>query len=148
MQELLRHQSSVTQPVDDPPPILTWRDRFALSAPVLALGCTLSSISVAVESRRRRPWLAMAGVPLEMAATMTLQLWWTWPALVFCIWWWAPSSWKWTWIVGFEAGLFGTLWVYSFATALAQFTDSRLIVGTIWIGSALALAGVSACNRH
>jgi len=90
----------------------------------------------------------MVAVPLEMAATMSVELWWAWPALIFCIWWWADSRWRWTWIVGVESGLFGTLWTYSGAQALAQFPQSRIIVGAIWIGLALALAAVSAYNRR
>jgi hypothetical protein len=90
----------------------------------------------------------MVALPLEMSATMSLLLWWTWPALIFCIWWWADSAWRWTWIVGFEAGLFGTQWTVAGALSLGDFPNSRPLIATIWIGCALALAAVSAYNRR
>jgi hypothetical protein len=103
---------------------------------------------MALRQRRCRLWLAMVAIPLEMSATMCLLLWWTWPALIFCIWWWANSTWRWTWIVGVEAGVFGTQWTYAGAVALGNFPNSRAIIAGIWIGCALALAAVSAFSRY
>jgi len=125
-----------------------WRDHISLSAPVIAVGRGTTSIALAVTSRRRRPWLAMVALPLEMSATMCLLLWWTWPVLIFCVWWWADATWRWTWFVGVEAGLFGTEWCYAGAVALGNFADSRGIVAGIWAGCAVALAAVSANNRY
>lgn len=89
----------------------------------------------------------MVAVPLEMTATMSLFLWWTWPVLVLCIWWWADSTWRWTWIVGVQCGLFGTEWTYCGAVALGQLPQWRPLVCTLWLGCPLALAAVSAYNR-
>jgi hypothetical protein len=83
-----------------------------------------------------------------MSATMSLLLWWTWPILIFCIWWWADSTWRWTWLIGFEAGLFGTQWTYAGAVALGEFPRSRPIITAIWIACAFALAAVSAHSRR
>lgn len=125
----------------------TWRDRVALSRPIIAVGTSVTLIALALRSRRRRPWLAMIAVPLEMSATLSVGLWWTWPALIFSTWWWANSEWRWSWVVGVEAGIVGTEWAYGGAVALGDFPDSRPLVGSIWIACALALAAVSARNR-
>jgi hypothetical protein len=124
------------------------RDRVALSDVVLAFGQLITSVAIAMRTRKRRPWLAMVAGPLEMSATMSLLLWWTWPILIFCIWWWADSAWRWTWLVGFEAGLFGTQWTYAGAVALGEFPRSRPIIAAIWIACAFALAAVSAYSRR
>lgn len=129
-------------------PLLTWRDRVALSRPIIAVGTSVTLIALALRSRRRRPWLAMVAVPLEMSATMSIGLWWTWPALIFGTWWWANSTWRWSWVVGTEAGIVGTEWSFGGAVALGDFPNSRLLVGSIWIACALALAVVSAHTRR
>lgn len=80
---------------------------------------------------------------------MALLLWWTWPVLVLCIWWWADSTqWRWTWLVGFEEGIFGTQWLYCGAIALGEFPNMHPLIAVIWIGSALALAAASGYNRR
>lgn len=128
--------------------LVTWRDRIALSPPVIALGRLVTSLSMALTERRRRPWLAMIAIPLEMSATMSMLLWWTWPLLIFAIWWWSDTGWRWTWLVGVEAGLFGTQWTYAGALALGNFPKDRPLVATIWIGVALSLAAASAHGRR
>ena len=90
----------------------------------------------------------MIAVPLAISATVPLLLWWTWPVLIFCAWWWADSAWRWTWLVSVEASLFVAQWTYGGALALREFPDSRAITATIWIACALALAAVSAYNRR
>ncbi len=89
----------------------------------------------------------MVAGPLAMSAAMAELLWWTWPVLIIGIWWWADRSWRRTWIVGVEAGIFGAQWTIAGALALGDFPGARLLIGTVWISSALALAGVSAYNR-
>lgn len=127
----------------------TWQHRVALSGPVIALGRIASSVDALVTSRRRRPWLAMVAAPLAMSATMLMSMWWSWPLLTLCVWWWADSGSHRTWIVGVEAALFGAMWTYAGAVALADFPDSRTVIATTWITCALAMAAVSAYNhRH
>lgn len=129
------------------PAFPAWRDRIALSSPVIELGRLVTALAECVGSRRRRPRLSQIAVPLEMAAALTAGLWWTLPILILCIWWWARVDRPWTWLVGVQSGAFGTLWTYSGATALAQAPQQRPLVAAIWIGCALSLAAVSYYNR-
>ena len=100
----------------------------------------LSNLSYVISQRHHRPWFAMVAVPLLMNATMLLSLWWTWPALILCIWWWAERSWRYSWVFGVECAATGTCWCMAGAYALVLFNHSVLLVGTIWIVTALILA--------
>lgn len=90
----------------------------------------------------------MISVPLEMTAAMLLLLWWTWPPLVICAWWWADRSWKWSWVLATEAGVFGTQWAFVGAYALHDFPQSRVLVATLWTAFPAVLAAISTFNHR
>lgn len=90
----------------------------------------------------------MVIVPLEMAASMQFLLWWTWPALAVCAWWWADKTWTWTWCLAVEAGVIGAQWAYLGAAALVYWPTHRLVVGGCWIAYAAGLAGLSYLARR
>jgi hypothetical protein len=90
----------------------------------------------------------MVAVPLAMVASMMVFLWWCWPPLIVVAWWFADRRWRWTWIVAVEAGVDGTLWAYTGATALGYFVEARLLVAAIWIGFALLLLAAFVYIRH
>ena len=121
-------------------PKVTLRDRVALSDSVISAGRLLSNLAYMVSQRRNRPWLAMVAVPLLMNATMLMTLWWTWPGLIVCVWWWAERSWRYSWVAGVECAAIGTCWCMAGSSALALFNHSVLLVGAIWIATALVLA--------
>ncbi len=128
--------------------LLTWKDRIALSTPMIAIGRCASALAYVTANRRSRPWLSMVAVPLALnAATLTL-FWWAWFLLVPCIWWWSDRTWRWTWLVGVQASAFGTLWMWSGAEGLAESPDLRWLVAAYWIGTAGTLAACSAINRR
>jgi hypothetical protein len=90
----------------------------------------------------------MIAVPLEMTASMLVALWWTWPPLVACAWWWADRRWRWTWLLAVTKGIVGTLWASVGAFSLREFPHSRPLVATLWTAFPAVLAALSALNRH
>ncbi len=131
-----------------PSSLLTRRDRIALSAPVLFIGRCVTAAVTTARGRTSRPWLAMVAVPLAMSATLPVGLWWAWPALIVCAWWWADRAYASNWIVAVEAGIVGSQWVVVGAIELGEEPVSRGLVASIWIGFAAALAAASAFNRR
>jgi len=97
--------------------------------------------------RRDRPWLALVAVPLAMNASGLTQLWWLWVPLLAgaaaC-----TPAWRWSWVLGFQLGVIGTEWAYVGATSLAQWPAQRLVVGAIWAGVVLYLAGAANLHRQ
>ena len=97
--------------------------------------------------RRDRPWLALVAVPLAMNASGLTQLWWLWIPLLAgaaaC-----TPAWRWSWVLGFQLGVVGTEWAYVGATSLAQWPTQRPLVGAIWAGVVLYLAGGASLHRQ
>lgn len=123
-------------------------DRVLLSRPVIGIGRWRSSIDHYIYIRKSRPWTAMVSVPLAINATALLGMWWAFPVLCICAWWWADRAWPWTWLVAVESSAFGTLWAYSGANALAEFASARFLVAILWISLPLCLAATSIYTRH
>jgi hypothetical protein len=90
----------------------------------------------------------MVACPLAVIPLMLSELWWLAILLLIGSWWWADRSWRWTWIVAIESAGFGTIWAYSFSEALAQFGNSRAVVGCVWSLAALSIAVVSMWSRR
>lgn len=127
---------------------MTVRDRIALSRPVLAVGTAVLAATRYASVRVARPRLAMLACPLAVIPFMLGELWWLALPLFIGSWWWADRSWRWTWIIAIECASFGTVWAYSFSEALAQFANSRMVVGCIWSFAALSIAIVSLWSRR
>lgn len=108
----------------------------------------LTAVATYTRRRRERPYLGMLGVPLLMTATMLQYLWWTWPVLVFCAWWWAPRSSPWAWIVAVEAGALGVQWACMGAISLGAYPAHRPLVEALWFGGALLLFAIARLNRR
>jgi drug/metabolite transporter (DMT)-like permease len=82
-----------------------------------------------------------------MTASGLRGLWLMWVPLLACAWISMPS-WRWSWILSLELGFVGVVWGFVGSSYLAQYPNERLLVGAVWIGFALALAGAGAMNRH
>ncbi len=122
-------------------------ERVLLAPPVINVGRQLTSVLDGTAQRRSRAWVAMVAVPLEMNATMLLQLWWTFPALVVCAWWWAERDWPYKWLIAVQLGTLGSCWCYAGAYSLASWPTWTLLIGAIWATFALALAVLSLLTR-
>ena len=124
------------------------RDRVALSAPVITLGRARSRAAEAMWNRTAHPLVAMVAVPLMMTAAALVGVWWEWPMLIFCGWWYADRASRWTWILTIEAGAIGAQWAYIGATALATWPSHIELVGAVWIAYQLLIAAVSYLARR
>lgn len=93
------------------------------------------------------PWITLVAVPLAMNAAGLLQLLWLWPPLL-AVAYLGTRSWRWSWLLAFQLGLFGTEWAYVGAVALRSWPDRAVEIGVIWTGTALALAVAGATNRR
>ncbi|HCG01493.1 MAG TPA: hypothetical protein DEV93_13225 [Chloroflexi bacterium] len=115
----------------------------------------LASWRSVTTARAERTWLALVAVPLAMTASMDVialdgspPLWIAWLPLAGCAWWWAPRrEFRWAFLLAVEAGGFGVQWSLVGAFALAEWPGSRNLVGGLWIGTALLIAGGAALNR-
>lgn len=76
-----------------------------------------------------------------MIATAECGLWWAWPVLLLCSRGWTRRL-TWNWVLSIEEGIVGWEWALVGAASLAAFPADRAVVGALWIGFPLALAGV------
>ena len=99
--------------------------------------------------RVERPLLALVCCPLAMIATTLSEQWFLLPALVIASWWWTPS-WRWSWLLAAEEGLFGVQWAFVGARSLAAFRDHLASVGVFWIAgpTVLVVAGLWTRTRE
>lgn len=136
------HLVCMNHSVDGDPGDLIRRkwERIVLSDAANALGRWISAAGYLVETRQPRPWVAMVAVPLEINAAVTASVWWPWPLLIACIWWWADRNLPRMWLKSVEYSSIGSIWCMTLPLALAVFPTSRTIVGIVWGGAALILA--------
>jgi hypothetical protein len=121
------------------------RERHASAAGVL--GIRVAAVRAEWLARRERPWLGLVAVPLAMIATGLTGFWCTWPVLLAVSWVCTPS-WHWSWILTLEEAFVGVCWTLVGAAALAASPDAHLLVGALWTGFPLALAGAGLLNRR
>ncbi|MHB1787634.1 MAG: hypothetical protein ACYCS7_16155 [Acidimicrobiales bacterium] len=108
-----------------------------------------SFLTLMTQSTRRtgRPWIALVVVPIVMVGcVLTLHLWFVVPLAVLC-WWWTPSDDPWAWVLGILEAAWGVQWGVLGLYGLMAYPDHRVLVEGLWIGYALAIAGVGALNR-
>jgi len=65
---------------------------------------------------------------LAEMATGLLGMWWVWPLLLLLAWA-CTTSWRWLWVLSFELGLVGVMWAEVGTSALARFSNQRVLVG-------------------
>jgi hypothetical protein len=118
-----------------------------VAAPIAAVAKTRHALASMWLGRHERLWIAYVAVPLAELATGLLRMWWTWPPLLACAWGCAPR-WRWAWVLSLELGFVGVVWATAGIAALAQLPTQRVVVGTVWAASALALAGAGIRNRR
>jgi len=98
-------------------------------------------------SRRDREWLALVAIPLAMNASALEALWWMWVPLLLCAVACTPA-WGWVWGVTLPFAAIGTQWAFVGVNALITWPESRLIIGAVWAGVALAFAIANYANRR
>lgn len=118
-----------------------------VAAPIAAVAKTRDALTAAWLVRRELLWIAYVAVPLAELATGLLRMWWTWLPLLACARACAPR-WRWAWVLSLELGFVGVVWATVGISALAQLPTQRVVVGTVWAASALALAGAGIRNRR
>lgn len=114
---------------------------------VQTITSTVHEVKTAWSARRDHLWIGVVAIPLAETATGLVGLWWTWPLLLVVAWACTPT-WQWLWVLSLEFGFVGVVWAAGGVAALAHFVNNRLLVGAIWAGFPLALAGAGLMNRH
>lgn len=97
--------------------------------------------------RTDSPWRALVLVPILLAlAVVTLHLWFVPPLVALC-WWWGSKDDPWMWVLGILEAAWGVQWGAMGLYGLMDFPHHRGLVEVLWVGYALAIAGVGAVNR-
>jgi hypothetical protein len=97
--------------------------------------------------RIEHPRLAFIAIPLAMNASGLVERWWLWPPLLVGT---AASTRQWRWGLALtcQFAVLGTEWAYVGAMSLAHWRSERLLVGIVWVGCALCLAGAAQFHPH
>jgi len=132
-----------------PPARIPLRKTIALLRALGATCCLLGSRAQSARARATaRPWVALLGIPLAVAASMLAGQAWAVPPLALCAWWWAPRDWEWYWLLALGRGILGFAWAAAGAAAFVAWPDMRLSVGVYWAGAAAMLAGMASDATH
>jgi hypothetical protein len=98
----------------------------------------LHVVEVAWRHRRGLPLLGAVGAPLAMVAAAGCGVWWAWVPLLLFAYGCAPSPV--TCVLGFEAAIVGSLWMFVGVNAIATYPSKLDVVAAAWVAFPATLA--------